>query len=593
MGLRQLTMLGAMFVALLVVFFRLWYLQVVKAAELTERADTFRWNAVPSLAPRGLIEDRKGNLLAGVKSELVITAIPDVVNRNPQVLPKLAQMLGTDEDKLKQKLANLKWQRFVPSPIFVGVPIEAATRVAESSNDLPGIDVQSQPVRYYPDGSTFAHVLGYVWTPGDHDVARLAKLGLRPSAYVGKTGLEYVYEKQLMGKAGTESVEVDARRRPIREVDRDNPTPGDKLVLTLDTDLQKIAMQELEAARADSPTSGGAVVALDPRTGEVLCLASNPTYNADLFLNGIKATDYDTLANDPMKPMFNRAIGGAYSPGSTFKIVSSLASAEAGVFNPTRTVFCPGYYEVGNRRSKCLGRHGSISFQDALEKSCNTYFSDLAIRTGPDILRGESTEVGLGQRSGIDLVGEGKAIVPTDAWLRAVRKLPAGEKPKWYPGDTVNMGIGQGELSVTPLQMADVAALVANQGTCYRPHVVRTITAASGGAAVQTVPEILWHTSVTGEIWGYLKNAMVQVIEHGTARRAQIPGIVWAGKTGSTEHSGSDKKTHSWFVGFAPADNPRIAIAVIVEQAGHGGEIAAPIAAKIVAKYLEEEGIKG
>lgn len=578
-GFRQLLMLVAILLALLVILVRLWFLQVVRSADLTERAQTLRLSSVPRLAPRGLIEDRTGRILAGVKSELVVTVLPDVVRRKPEVLAKLSQLSGIPEEKLRQRLEGRR--RFVPSPVGT-VPIDVATKVAESAEALPGVSVESQPVRYYADDVDFAHVLGYVWTPNASDVSRLAKIGIRPQEFVGKMGLEAVYEKELMGIPGSYQVQVDAKNKPTEVVNGEEPTPGQSLVLTIDTGLQKLAMDELRNAEAETGNSAGAVVAVDPTNGEVLCLASNPSFSANAFLSGIKGADYERLAKDPLKPMFDRAISGAYSPGSTFKIVSTLASGRAGSFDPDRVVYCPGYYEVGNRRVRCLGVHGSIRFRAALEESCNTYFSDLAMRTGPDILKSESLEVGLGRRSGIDLPGESKAIVPTDDWLRAAEHLPKSAKPAWYEGDTVNLGIGQGELAVTPLQMADVAALVANEGVCYRPHLVRRI-----GQDEPAKPVVDWHVDESPEVWSELRVAMVQVIEHGTARRAQIPGVVWAGKTGSTEHSGFDKKTHSWFVGFAPVDHPRIAIAVLVEQAGHGGEVAAPIAARVVERYLK------
>lgn len=576
----------------MVVFLRLWYLQVVKAAELSDKAFSYGYGYVPKLAPRGLIEDRNGTLLAGVRSELVVTAIPEVLKHNPAVVTKLAYILGVSEDKLKQKLQNARAKPFFPSPIYAGVPIEIATRIAESGDDLPGIDVESQSIRYYPDDSDFAHILGYVWTPNQKDLDRLKTLKIKPQDYVGKVGLEAKYEQELMGTPGMEQVQLDAKKQPVAIVSTNQPVPGDKLTLSIDSDLQKLAMQQLNNVLANSPDSAGAAVAIDPKTGEVLCMASNPTYHANQFLQGIKTQDFETLKNDPLKPLYNRAIDGAYSPGSTFKLVSTLAAAKCGTFDPERVVVCNGYYEVGNRRSRCLGHHGPIRFEQALVKSCNTYFSDLAIRTGPDGLRNEAEAVGLGHRSGIDLPGEGKALVPTDDWLRTVQKLSKDQKPRWYPGDTVNLGIGQGELAVTPLQMADLACLIANKGFCYTPHLLKSVTAADGTQLpTDASDQPRWKVDEPDFIWPQLETAMVDVIEHGTARRARIPGITWAGKTGSTEHSGPDKKTHSWFVGYAPADNPRIAVAVLVEESGHGGEIAAPIAAAIVKRYMEEVGV--
>jgi len=588
-GVRQLLPIVLLILSLVALFLRLWYLQVVKAAELAERAVAYDKDVVPKLAPRGLITDRNGKLLAGVRSEWVITAVPDVIRRNPDVLPKVALMLGADVDKLQQKVDNEMMKKFLPTPIYTGATVEQAARIAESKDELGGIDVEEQPIRYYTDDTDFAHVLGYVWTPNDRDLARLKRGGIKPQDYVGKTGVESYYEKELMGKPGTEEIELDAKKRPLLVMARDNPIPGSKLRLTMDVDLQKLAMADLKEVQQESPDSGGAVVAIEPKTGEILCLASNPTYSANQFLQGIKAADYDNLVKDPMKPLFNRAIAGGYSPGSTFKIVSTLAAAEAGTFQPYRTVYCPGYYQVGNRKFKCLGHHGAIQYEAALEKSCNTYFADQAVRTGPDALRAEALKVGLGHHSGIDLPGESRALVPTDDWLRSVQHLTKDQKPQWYPGDTVNLGVGQGELSVTPLQMADLVCLVANEGICYRPHLVKTVYASDSsepGANEERDP--LWQVSVSSDVWRDLQQAMIGVIERGTGRKAQIPGLVWAGKTGSTEHTGFGQKTHSWFVGYAPADNPQIAIAVLVERSGHGGEISAPIAAHIVKAYLDK-----
>jgi penicillin-binding protein 2 len=586
-GLRQVLPIGLLLLSLVALFVRLWYLQVVKAAELSEKAVSYGKDVVPELSPRGLIEDRNGKLLAGVHSEWVVTGIPAIIGKDQAELQQLSNILGTDPGKLEQKLENGRGRKFLPAPIFTGATVQQATQIAELHTELPGVDVAEQPIRYYTDDTDFAHVLGYVWTPNDKDLDRLKKQGIKAEDFVGKTGVEAFYEKDLMGVPGNEEIELDAKRRPLHVAARDNPIAGSKLQLSIDSSLQKLAMGELKEFQAKSPESGGAVVAIDPKTGEVLCLASNPTYSANAFLEGIKNEEYDALSKDKMKPLFDRAVAGAYSPGSTFKIISTLAAAEAGTFNPNRTVFCPGYYKVGDRKFKCLGHHGSISYETALIKSCNTYFADQAIRTGPDALRAEALKVGLGARSGIDLPGESKAIVPTDDWLRAVQHKTKDQKPSWYPGDTVNLGIGQGELSATPLQMADLACLVANSGVCYRPHLIKGVYPPTGEKGKSVAPEPLYQVNVSESVWNYLHEAMIGVIEHGTGRKAEIEGVVWAGKTGSTEHGGGGQ-THSWFVGYAPANDPKIAIAVLVERSGHGGEVSAPIAAKVVKAYLDE-----
>ena len=593
-GLRELLFLLAALLPLPVLLLRLWYLQVVIADELTRKAQSMQWSTVSKVPPRGLIFDRKGKLLAGVKAEIVVTARPASLKEHPDVVGRVANILGVDVSKLQERVDASAFRPHLPVTIYVGASIEQATVIAETSSELPGIGVESQPMRDYPDTTNFTHVLGYVWTPSQADLKRLAAQKVKPGEYVGKVALESAFERELMGKPGVERVEVDARRRPLRVLGRDAPVPGEKLILSIDSELQKLANELLMGAS----NAGAAAVALDPRTGEILCVASVPSYDAEPFLTGIRPDAYRRLVDDPLKPLFNRAIRGSYSPGSTFKIVTTLAAAKSGLFDPIRTVHCPGYYSVGTRKVKCLGVHGTISFERAMIHSCNTYFSDLAVRVGGDRLRQAAVDAGLGKKTGIDLGGEGRGVVPTDEWLRAVLKLPAHEKPKWYPGDTVNLGIGQGEISATPLQMACVAAMVANEGTIYRPHVVSRVVATKAERAVAPetavrfdLPQATGGTSASegSGTWPLLKRALVGVVESGTAKRAAIPGIRWAGKTGSTEHN-RGARTHSWFVGYAPADDPKIAIAVVVEQSGHGGEVSAPIASKIVAAYLHGFG---
>ncbi len=559
-------------VALLVIFLRLWYIQVVKASELAERASFFRNTSVAKLAPRGLIYDRNGVVLAGVQSRFVLTAIPAVVHKNNWVLEKVGALLGIETGKLEEKVEEAKWKPYLPATIFVGVPIETAARIAEAGDDLPGIGIESQPMRYYPDSKSFSHVLGYVWVPNEKDVKRLAADDLKPANYVGKIGIEYAYERDLMGVPGADHLEVDAKRRPTRIAGRDNPVPGDRLTLALDSGLQRLAIEQLSGKI-------GAVVAIDPRNGEVLCLATNPTFDAGLFDSGISGGDWQKLRDDPNKPLQNRAISSAYAPGSTFKLITSLAAQEAGKFDPNRTVYCPGFYQVGKRKSKCLGHHGSIAYHEALVKSCNTYFSALAVDIGENVIRNEALACGLNAQTGIDVGAEYRGLIPTDDWIAKHRK-PA----KWYMGDTVNLGIGQGEVATTPLQMANLAALVGMNGIQFKPHLVKSIRQPNGQTE-EVKPVISHQVEAPQNFWSELKSAMVDVVDRGTATKAKVPGFSLAGKTGSAEH-GHGKETHGWFVGFAPAENPTIALCVFVEQGGHGGEVCAPIAGAIVKRYL-------
>ncbi len=559
---------------MLVLFVRLWYFQVVKASDLADRADITNAQKVTQPAPRGLIFDRKGTLLAGVKSEIVVTAVPGDVRKNPWVLDKVAAMLGTDSKRLLDKMNKDGWRSSVAVPIFTGVPIETATKIAETRDDLPGIGIESQPMRYYPDPTDFAHLLGYVWTPDVNDAKRLATNRADTPPYVGKTGIEKVYDEQLLGTPGLEVFDVDAKRRHLRVAQRENPQPGDQLILSIDADLQKFAAEALKSRGYQ-----GAIVALDPKTGEILCAVSSPTYDASLFLSGISRTDFDTLNDNPDKPMFNRAIAAHYAPGSVFKIITSIAAEEEGKFDPNYVVNCEGGYRLGRGYTKCLSHHGPITYAKALAQSCNTYFSDLAYRVGQKALCRACAETGLGMREGADVSNESAGIIPTEKWL-AKRKL------KWYPGDTVNFGIGQGYVETTPLQLASLLALVSNDGTSYRPHVLHAFRHPGVKEATLVEPEINHSVNLPADFWSQLKTALIGVIDNGTAtKNAHIKGFTWAGKTGSPEVKGQ-KLTNSWFAGYAPSSNSRIAIAVVVEKVGHGSDFAAPIARDIVKHYL-------
>lgn len=572
--LRQGAYLGSVGVAFLVFLIRLWYVQVAKSEEILQRTETQRRTSLSKLAPRGLIFDRNGVLLAGIKPEIVLTAIPRDVNRNKWVIDKVSQMTGIPEDKLWDKVKDASWRPYLPTPIAVGVPIEVATRVAEAEDALPGIGVESQPMRIYPDTVNFTHLLGRVWTPSDKDLKRLEEQGVTAASYVGKDGIERQYESDLMGRPGKETMEVDARGRPVRLIERDNAIPGSKLVLSLDAKLQRLANTLLKGHR-------GAAVAIVPSTGEILCLASAPTYDLALFQGGISQKDWDGLLNDSDHPLINRAVNSSYAPGSTFKVITTLAAVESGVFSETHREYCPGYIEVGNRKPKCLGVHGSIGYFDAFARSCNTFFATWGRRSGPERLQNAALSAGLGHETGVDLPSESSGLVPTADYFSRLR-----EPKRWYEGDTVNLSIGQGEMLTTPLQMACLASMVANGGTIYRPHLVKSKQPPEVGKEPQArIPDILAQVSASDRIWRDLKQAMVGVVDHGTATVARIPGITWAGKTGSAEHR-RNEMTHSWFIGFAPADNPQIAIAVLVEAAGHGSHVAAPIARDIVANYL-------
>ena len=558
---------------------RLWYFQVVKAPELVERAEATRVLPTARPAPRGLIVDRNGTTIAGVRPQLVVTAVYDTVAKkeNAWVVGRLATMLGVDKRKLEAKLADAKHNRSQPMPIYFGAPNNVGARIAESSADLPGIAIDTAPMRSYADAYSYSHLLGYVGLPSERDLARLEEKGIdTPAEFVGKGGVEQAFEAELMGKAGEDRTETDARGRAIRQVGRDAPTPGERLTLTLDGRLQRYVTEMMK----ERGYTGG-VVALDPNNGEVLAMVSAPTYDLTMFGHGLSHEEFHQLESDPRKPQTKRAIKSAYPPGSTFKIVTSLAAYRKGIFDPNRPSFCAGGYRLGKRFVKCLGYHGSITYARAMAKSCNEYFCDLGYRAGKDTITSAALEFGLGEGPGLDIGGDSKGDVPTDAWLAKHYK-----DPRWFGGDTLNLAIGQGKVDATPLQMAGLAAIVANEGIGYRPHLVRALRDPLG--KTETVkPEAIHDVKASAEFWATLRNALRGVVSEGTAKAANLPGLDIAGKTGSSEFAASHSgKTQAWFVGFAPLDHPKIAVAVLLEEAGHGGDVAAPIAAEVFRKYL-------
>ncbi|MGV3616994.1 MAG: penicillin-binding protein 2 [Fimbriimonas sp.] len=575
---RVLVFPSVMFSLLGVLFFRLWYFQVVKAPELVERAEATRKTSVDKIAPRGLIFDRRGVPVASVRPQIVVTAKPAELKKHPEVLGKVAAILQVPIEKLERKVKDAQWRPYLYSPIFIGASIQAGTRIAECEDDLPGIGVETLPMRHYPDTKSFTHVLGYVWTPSAEDVKRIEDQDRKPADYVGKNGIERAYETELMGVPGSEEMEVDARRRPIRVAGRDNPIPGNQLFLTLDSRLQRKATELLGGKGYI-----GGVAAIDPKTGEVLCLVSSPVFDQSVFEGGISQADFDALQHDPRKPMINRALNSFYPPGSTFKIVTAVAALQAGKFSPYNTYYCAGGY--GRKKlPKCLGHHGAISFNRAMAKSCNTYFCSLGAAAGEDALRTAALDMGLGQKPGLEIGGM-RGVVPTREWIKLVAPK---HRYVWYPGDTANFSIGQGYMSATPIQMANVAAMVANDGVRYRPHLVHAVKDAQTGQMRRVQPEVVKKIDASPEFWSGMKKALQDVVDNGTAETARVQGIAVAGKTGSAEHK-KEQKTHGWFVGFAPANDPKIAICVMVEAAGHGGEVAAPLAGELIKLYLSSK----
>lgn len=574
---RQLAVPVAIILLLIIFIARLWFLQIAEFEDSKRKVTATGELKVEQLAPRGQIVDRHGEILAGVRPTIVVSAVFNQLKESEGTTERLKSLLKISDSEFDKAMRQAQLKPDLPYPIAIGVSHEVASIVADEGSRLPGVSVRTQPMRYYRDTVSLAHLMGYVWKAGERDVERLESLGIRPAQYVGREGLELYYESLLMGEPGWDKVRVDVRGRPLSSLGRDRAVPGNKLILSIDYEMQVLAQQLLQGHR-------GALVALDPTNGEILSIVSSPTYDIGKFIGGISNQDYQELLNHPGKPQFNRAISGQYPPASTFKVVVSYSAYKAGQLDFNRTVHCPGYFQVGNRRVNCLGPRGNVAFEEAIAKSSNTYFADLTMRMGPQVLRDGSAELLLGSRMGVDIPGEVSGLIPDEEEIRKRHNR------NWFHGDTVNMALGQGDTLVTPLQMAVVASVVANGGYAYKPHILRAyVPPGSEEVSVPTDPEKIISLEEHATFWSRMRTAMARVFTDGTAKRSRIEGLKWAGKTGSAEVF-RQVDTHSWFVGFAPYDSPQIAIAVVIEQSGHGGDVAAPIAAQYVKRLLTKRG---
>ncbi len=583
------------FLALALVFARLVFLQVTSYDHYTALSKENYQKRIPIPPVRGLIYDRHGALLADNHTEYVLAAKRDDVEDMDRTLKRLMQLLPiTPQDvvKFKQKLrVNSRFQAVVLRKNMTEkeIAIFSANRMR-----FTGFNVSVRMQRNYPLGSVASHLLGYVGRIDKKDLKRIDNLEYRGSTHIGKSGVEKFYESRLHGKAGYELTEVDAHGKPQLKLDDKAPVAGEDLYLTIDLELQVRAEELLQE-------HNGAVVAIDPRNGDILAMASVPAYDPNLFVNGISYANYNALRDNPDRPLYNRALQGSYPPGSTIKPMAALSGLSAGVVSPSRSIYAKGFFQIpGNKhRFRCWKKagHGHISLNRAIYQSCDVYFYDLAFRMGIKRYSKAMNKFGFGKKTGIDLPSERSALMPTSEWKRK------RYDQFWYPGDTVNTGIGQGYFTATPLQLAHATATLSTHGRKFRPHVLRATRVSRNLPEKLVTPEQLPSVSVTKlRYWDDVIRGMVNVVhgEHGTGRRSGAGAKYrFAGKTGTAQVFGiAQNKTydakklkkklhdHSLFVAFAPVKNPRIALVVIAENAGGGSKVAAPLARKLLDTYL-------
>jgi penicillin-binding protein 2 len=565
-------------VALLLGYF--WYLQVLRGRYYRDLAENNRIRTIAIAAPRGRLLDRHGRLLVENRASFNVVLNPEDSEDLDRALDRLGQLLHAAEAPIREQISRRGQLHAVT--VKADATLTEVTALEARRLELPEASVEVIPLRAYPLATAAAHALGRVGEVTERQLRSPEFEGLGPGALVGQAGLELRYNHELMGRDGQRRVVVNSRGVEVAEAGRENPVEGPNLTLSLDAELQRVMDQALQGR------SGGAV-ALDPRTGEVLAMTSLPSYDPNEFSTGIDPATWGRLASDPETPLMNRVIQGQYAPGSVFKIVMATAALEEGVISRSTTFYCPGYLTLYNTSFRCAkpSGHGFMNVVQALTHSCNVFFFQVGVRLEVERIARYARLFGLGARSGIDLPSEASGLVPDSAWKLRVHRLP------WFPGETVSVAIGQGQTSTTPLQLARVVSVIANGGKLVAPHLLRAI----GSSAVEApAPRDLGLRPETLEL---VSEGLCGVVnEGGSGRRARLPNVRVCGKTGTAQVVSHDRlvrgvsadlQPHGWFVAYAPAEAPRIALAVLVENGGSGPETAAPVARQILEHFFAGE----
>jgi penicillin-binding protein 2 len=588
----------AVLIAFVLLAARFFYLQVVQHEVYSAKAEDNRISIVPITPNRGLVTDRNGAVVARNYSGYTLEIFPRRVRNIDRTIDELAEYIeitARDRSRFKKLLAETRNAESLP--VRTRLSDEEVAKIAANRFRFDGVEIKARLFRQYPFGDVGAHVLGYMGRINQQDQAKLEEDGLganyRGTDYMGKAGIEASYEAELHGTTGFEQVEIDAAGRGIRALSRTPAQPGNNVTLTLDMRLQQVAEIAFGERR-------GALVALEPSSGAVLALVSKPQYDPNLFVDGIDPQYWAELNSSLDKPLNNRAISGVYPPGSTFKPFMALAALELGKRTPRSTINDPGYFFFGDRRFRDSkpGGHGVVDLYKSIVVSSDTYYYQLANDMGIDAIAGFMKNFGFGARTGIDLQGEALGVLPSPEWK--MKRFRRPEQQRWYPGETISIGIGQGYNSYTPLQIAQAMATLVNGGAMYRPRLVEHVDHPRNGERRHAEPELIQHTAMRPEHVEFVKRAMAGVNKEGTGARS-FAGAQYTsgGKTGTAQVIGIKQnekydeakvaerfRDHSLFVAFAPLESPRIALAVIVENGGFGARAAAPIARTVLDYFL-------
>jgi len=582
--------------AFVVIFIRLIYLQVIRGNEFRRLSlnNSIRLQSIDP--PRGRLYDRNRNLLVDNRPSFDVRITLKDAEPLASTLAKLSQHINIPADALMSKIKqSVGVSAYKPLLLSQDIGRDALAAVEVHKFDLPGVSVNVNLLRNYIYERSAAHLIGYLSEINSEELKSGAYPDLRSGDLIGKFGAEKVYENHLRGKRGGRQVEVNADGLVVRILKTVDAEPGHNVYLTIDKVLQSRSEELLDGVV-------GAAVAIEPDSGHILALASSPSFDQNSFVGGITHQKWDSLISNPFRPMSNRAIQGEYAPGSTYKIITALAGLEEGVIDTETIFFCPGHYRFGNRVYRCWkkGGHGSVDIIKAIEESCDVFFYQVGQRLGVDRLAFYAKAAGLGSPTGIFLDQEARGLIPTAAWKKRRTGVP------WQKGETLSIAIGQGFNLATPLQMAVLAAAVANGGKRYRPMILNSIQLADGQILQERKPKLAGKIPVSQSTLDLVKLGLWRVVnaENGTARGSRLEDIDISGKTGTTQVISRKEddpiaeedvpihlRAHAWFVGYAPSEKPTIAVAVVVEHGEHGSGAAAPIAREMIKTYLRKKPV--
>lgn len=561
---------------------RLGYLQMAQGQYYGRLADGNRIRLIPIMAPRGVFYDRNGVMLVSNRPGFTVSLLPISGPVPDEVITKLSGILNLNAQEIKVKLSQHTGS-FEPVRVKTDVGPDIVTKIEERRAELPGVVIEIQPLRNYVNNELAAHIFGYVSEINDVELEKRKADGYKAGDIVGKFGLENVYDKEIRGIDGGNQVEVDVNGRPVQVLGKKDPQPGNNLVLTIDYRVQKAAeaaideqLAYLQSKTEFSKAKAAAAVVLNPKNGEVLAIVSRPTFNPNSFNGGISEKDWKMLNENPYHPMDNKAISGEYPPGSTFKIITGAAALELGKVTPEEKILDTGTHWIipkGNAMGEALGW---INFREALSKSDNVYFYEMGNRLGIDNLEKYARMFGLGAVTGINLPGESDGLVANRRYKEKVYS------EDWYLSETFDAAIGQGFQLTTPLQMAVVISQIANGGHRYKPNLVNKITGYNGEVIKTFAPEEVGQVNISPGTLNLIRESLREVAQEGGTAAADFGDfpVAIAGKTGTAENShGQD---HGWFVAYAPYEDPRVAVAIIIEQGGFGSSSAVPVAKKIM-----------